>query len=95
MLLSQLILLPVLVILGWIYVRMRPAGADGQSVIVFDAVVIILALMLSGWGLAWVANTDIGHASPIWIPILSIITTFHIFPSVLLIGWLLRRRYFR
>lgn len=95
MFLSQLILLPVLIVFVWIYIRMRPRGDHGRHILVFDATVIGVAFLLSAWGLVWVAHTDVGHASPVWIPVLSAITTFHIVPIVLLAGWLIRRRWFR
>jgi ABC-type molybdate transport system permease subunit len=93
-LISQLILLPMLIILGWVYIRFRPQGRGGAGVVRFDAVVLGIALLASVAGVLWVGDTDIGNAIRIWKPILSIITTFHIFPLVLCIGWWLRRRRF-
>lgn len=93
-LISQLILLPVLVILGWVYLRFRPRGAESKGIVKFDAVVLSAAVLASAAGVAWVAGTDIGSDARIWKPILSIITTFHIFPIVLFLGWWFRRRFF-
>jgi len=91
---SQLILMPVLIILGWVYIRLRPAARGGPAMVSFDAVVMIIAVGASVAGVLWVAGTEIGNANRIWKPILSIITTFHIFPLVLGVGWWLRRRIF-
>jgi len=90
---SQLILVPVLVVFSWIYLRMWP-GVRTRVVAMFDIAVIGVALLCCVAGLVWIATVDPGDASPIWIPILSAITTFHIFPVVLFIGWLIRNRYF-
>jgi len=62
---------------------------------VFDAAIVASAVGLSAFGLIWIDAMDIGGASPVWKPILSIITTFHIFPVILLVGWVLRRRFFK
>lgn len=93
-LISQLILLPVLIILGWVYTRLRPSGRCGPAMVRFDAAIIVIAVGASVAGVFWVAGTEIGNAARIWKPILSIITTFHIFPLVLGVGWWLRRRRF-
>ena len=93
-LISQLILLPMLIILGWIYVRLGPHGQGVAGVVRFDAAVLGVAVLASVAGVLWVGDTDIGNATRIWKPILSIITTFHIFPLVLCLGWWLRRRRF-
>lgn len=93
-LISQLILLPMLVILGWVYIRFRPQCRGCAGVVRFDAVVLGIAVLASVAGVLWVGDTEIGNATRIWKPILSIITTFHIFPLVLCIGWWLWRRQF-
>lgn len=93
-LISQFILLPVLVILGWIYVRLRPRCGESRGMVKFDAVVLSIAVLASAAGVVWAAGTDIGSDARIWKPILSIITTFHIFPIVLFLGWWFRRRIF-
>ncbi len=89
--LSQLVLLPILAVFTWMYVRLRPQGAQPRSILWFDLFTIGIAAAFSLLGLYWSTNIEIGHASPIWIPILSIITTFHIFPLILFLGWLVRR----
>lgn len=91
---SQIILMPVLAILVWIYLRLRPTGCGGAGVVKFDAAVLLFAVLASLAGLVWVGATEIGSANRIWKPVLSIITTFHIFPLILCLGWLLRRRLF-
>ena len=91
---SQIILAPVLVILGWIYLRLRPPAPNGSGMVKFDAAVFLLAVLASAAGLVWVGGTDSGGAAKVWKPVLSVITTFHIFPVVLCTGWWLRRRLF-
>jgi len=93
-LLSQLVLTPVLVIFCWVYFFLRPADTGGRQVMLFDIVTVATAVFTSVCGLVWVANSEFDHASTIWRPILSVLTTFHIFPLVLCIGWWLRRRKF-
>ena len=89
--LSQLILFPILAVFTWMYVRLRPQGAPPRSMLWFDLLTIGMAVALSLLGFYWSTNIEIGDASPIWIPILSIITTFHIYPLILFFGWLVRR----
>lgn len=92
MLLSQLLLVPLLTIFCWIYIRFRPPHLTSPEVAGFDVIVIATAVISSAYGLFWVSRLDFGDASPIWIPVLSVLTTFHIFPLVLCLGWWLRRR---
>lgn len=87
-------LLPVLIIFVWIYLRLRPTAARRRALAVFDCAVITIALALSAWGLLWVKGLDVGAASAVWKPVLSVISTFHIFPFVLCFGWWVRRRWF-
>lgn len=93
-LLSQLILLPALVILAWLYIRTRPHGHDIRVMVRFDILMLAGAVLGSVVGVLWVGGRDIGSANRIWKPVLSVITTFHIFPLVLCIGWWLRRRWY-
>ena len=93
-LISQLIMLPVLIIFTWIYLRSRPAGVPARNTPRFDAVVVAAAVLFSALGLIWVDNADTGGANGVWKSILSVITTFHIFPFVLCAGWWFRRRRF-
>lgn len=93
-LISQLILLPVLIILGWIYIRIGPKSTGVRGMAVFDATILIIAVAVSAAGLAWIGSADIGNGTRIWKPILSILSTFHIFPLILGLGWWLRRRIF-
>ncbi len=84
----------MLVILCWIYFRLRPAGAVRYQVMLFDIATVTVAVLMSAGGLLWVANSEFDHANAVWKPILSVLTTFHIFPVVLCVGWWLRRRLF-
>lgn len=93
-LISQLILLPVLIILGWFYIRSRPRSTGAHGMAGFDAAILAIASAASVAGLAWVGSSEIGNEARIWKPILSILSTFHIFPLILGLGWWLRRRIF-
>ena len=96
-LLSQLMLLPVLIILTWIYLRLRPTGVRKYrrlSVGLFDAGVIAAGVVASTVGVVKVVDIKTGGNANLWIPVLSTLTTFHIFPTVLFVGWCLRRIWF-
>ena len=86
--------MPVLVILAWIYLRLRPRGVATRGITGYDAAVLCVAVLASAVGVVWVAGVDVGSDARIWKPILSVVTTFHIFPIVLFLGWWLRRRIF-
>jgi len=86
-------MLPVLIIFAWLYLRVRPAGKRSRSTVLFDIVIVCIAVLISVLALIWVDDIDIGNANEIWKPVLSIITTFHIFPFILCAGWWLRRRW--
>lgn len=88
-LLSQLLLLPVLTLFAWIYVRTGPRRSG--LAMAFDAAVILAGIAGSLGAAVWLQHWDIGTAAPIWRPVLSVVSTFHVFPLVLCAGWWLRR----
>lgn len=93
-LISQLMLIPVLVIFSWIYLRLRSMTTKGKTVLLFDVAVIVAAIGVSVYGLVLVAHLDVQRSNLIWKPVLSIVTTFHLFSLVLCCGWWLRRKLF-
>lgn len=89
MLISQLILAPVLIFEVWFYlevVRRR----DSRGARAIDAVVIAAATLACLALLPLVAGHDSGGNDRIWRPVLSVLTTFFMFPAVLLVGLMLR-----
>jgi len=90
MLISQLIVAPVLILEAWFYLlyvrRAAPARVYG-----YDALVIVVALLACLACLPFVDAHVSGANDQIWHPVLSVLTTFHIFPAVLFIGLWLRR----
>lgn len=90
MLISQLIIAPVLILEAWFYLlyvrRFDPAGAC-----TFDYLVIAAAVLACAACLPFVAAHVSGANDQIWHPVLSVLTTFHMFPLVLLIGLWLRK----
>lgn len=95
MIAAQLVLVPLLVLFSWGYVALRPASGRGLRMAVFDAAVIIAAIVSSvaaGW---WVAKLEGGANGSIWSTVMVTVSTFHVFPAVLLAGWYLRRRLFQ
>ena len=90
MLISQLIIAPVLILETWfyvLYVRRR----DAAGVRAFDYFVMLTALLACIACLPLVAAHVSGGNDRIWHPVLSVLTTFHMFPAVLLAGLWLRK----
>lgn len=95
MILSQLVLLPLLALFTWGYIALRPASGRGPGMAVFDALVILAAIVSSvaaGW---WVSVVEPVPGGSIWTTVMVTVSTFHVFPAVLLTGWYLRRRLFQ
>jgi hypothetical protein len=94
MILSQLVILPLLALFTWGYIRMRPAEGRGTGMMVYDVITILAAVVASiaaGW---WVAWMDPAGEGSVWSMVMITVSTFHVFPGVLLVGWYLRRRIF-
>lgn len=94
MILAQLVLVPLLALFTWGYLAARPASGRGAGMAAFDALVILAAIAASaaaGW---WVTVLDPGPESSIWSTVMITVSTFHVFPAILLAGWSLRRRIF-
>lgn len=95
MILYQLVLAPLLLLFTWGYLSLRPASRRGLKMAAYDAAVVLAAILLSvaaGW---WVNIADPAPESSIWITVMTTVSTFHVYPAVLLAGWYLRRRIFR
>ena len=90
MLISQLIIAPVLILEAWFYL-LYVRRQDGGRARAYDYLVIAAALASSIACLPFVAAHVSGANDKIWLPVLSVLTTFHIFPAILLIGLWLRR----
>lgn len=96
-LISQLLLLPVLGLITWGYIALRPKPLVKEwkrLLNIFDVLLILIGIALCIAGYIWVARIPYGSSTPIWLPVLSTVTTFHIYPMVLVVGWWLRRRIF-
>lgn len=94
MILPQLVLLPLLLLFTWGYLALRPASGRGARMALFDAAVILAAVAASvaaGW---WVSVMEPIPEGSIWSTVMVTVSTFHVFPAVLLGGWYLRRRIF-
>ena len=90
MLISQLIVAPVLVLETWFYLLyVRRQRAPG--VYAYDWILIVTAVLACIACLPFVAAHVSGANDRIWHPVLSVLTTFHVFPAVLLAGLWLRR----
>lgn len=93
--LYQLVIVPLLLLFAWGYFAMRPATGRGPGMVAFDAVVVVAAVLSSvaaGW---WVSVLDPVPDSSVWSVVMVTVSTFHVFPGVLLLGWYLRRRIFQ
>lgn len=90
MLISQVIVAPVLILEAWFYL-LYVKNLDAAGVRAFDYLVIATAVLACIAGLPLVAAHESGANDQIWRPILSVLTSFHIFPAVLLTGLWLRK----
>ena len=91
----QLVIAPLLVLFIWGYIALRPATGRGRAMVLFDALVIAAAIVVSagtGW---WVEAREPVPGSPVWSTVMATVWIFHVFPAVLLAGWYVRRRIFR
>jgi hypothetical protein len=94
MLWSQLVLLPLLLVFAWGYFVMLPPAARTAATTAYDTGVIlaaVIASVLAGW-LVVVRGPQ--AESSIWGTVMLTVSTFHVFPAVLLVGLYLRRRIF-
>lgn len=91
MILSQAVLVPLLLLFTWGYLALRPSTNRRTGLAVFDAVVIVLAIVLSGVAYQWVTGLYTDPRYSVWGTVMGAVSTFHVFPAVLLTGWYLRR----
>jgi len=94
MMYSQLVLVPLLLVFSWGYIALRPASGRGAAMMLFDIGVLALAVILSLAGHWWISGLEIESIHSVWVTVMATISTFHIFPAVLLAGWYLRRLLF-
>lgn len=95
MILYQAVIVPLLLLFVFGYIALRPATGRGLGMALFDAAVIIAAIALSiaaGW---WVSGLEPAAEGSIWSTVMTTVSTFHVFPAVLLLGGYLRGRIFR
>jgi len=92
--LYQLILIPLLGLFACGYIAHRPPSRRKGAMAAFDAAVIALAAAMCVISYLWIANTQLGAENTIWRVVMGTVSTFHVFPAVLLLGWYLRRRLF-
>lgn len=94
MIVSQLVLLPLLLLFTWGYIALRPASGRGAGMAAYDAVVVLVAIAASAAAGRLVAGLEPGPEHSIWSTVMTTVAMFHVFPAVLLAGWYLRRRVF-
>ncbi len=92
--LSQLMLVPLMSLAAWGYLATRPAGAPARPALVFDVAVFATAIGLCWSAYQMVEVVEFARSSGIWRPVFGTLTTFFVFPSVLLAGAWLRRKMF-
>lgn len=90
MLISQLIVAPVLILEAWFYL-LYVRRIDSSGVRAYDVLVIAVAALACIACLPIVATHVSGANDRIWHPVLSVLTSFHVFPLVLFIGLWLRK----
>jgi hypothetical protein len=86
---SQLIVAPVLMLEAWLYLQyVRRQQVSGVRI--FDYMVIVVAVLACLACVPLVAAHDSGANDRIWHPVLSVLTSFHVFPLVLFLGLWMR-----
>lgn len=95
MLISQLIITPLMILLAWGYLRMRPPVTHGNGVRWFDGMVILLGIALCVVADRAVSELPLAGNPEVWRPVFATLSTFVVFPSVLFLGWWLRERVYR
>lgn len=94
MILSQVVLLPLLLLFTWGYLVLRPESPHRTGLVIFDAVVIACAVLFCAGAYWWITGLYAAPGQSIWATVMGAVSTFHVFPAVLLVGWYLRRRVF-
>lgn len=94
MLLSQVVLLPLLALFTWGYLALRPASRRRTALALYDAVVVVIAILSSVAAARLAADLYGDPDNRIWRVVMATVATFHVFPAVLLAGWYVRRLIF-
>ncbi len=90
MILAFIVLVPILLLSLWTFIRFSPKVTNRQGVFVFNLGVLAVGLLLCGFlTLKVYANFATGPDRA-WWPILSLLGTLVVFPVVLLAGGLVR-----
>lgn len=95
MILYQLVIVPLLLLFIWGYIALRPVSGRGPRMAAFDTAVVLAAILLSIAAGRWVAVAEPAAEGSIWTTVMITVSTFHVFPGVLLLGWYFRRRLFK
>jgi hypothetical protein len=84
---TALLLLPVLAILTWLYWFLLP----DRSWRIFDSMVLVFVILLSGVHIGLTARADFTGAGPIWPQVVSVLGAYGLITTGLLSGLLWRR----
>ena len=90
MIVAFAILLPVLAVSLWAYLRFRPGTAGAKSIRIFDALVVGCALALSIAATIYLRKEMASGPDSAWWPVVSAIYSLVIFPACLLVGGIIR-----
>lgn len=90
----QLVLVPLLALFSWGYIAHRPASPAKRAMAAYDVAVLVLAGVLSAIASWSILAGQSGNGPLIWPVVMATVSTFHVFPGVLLLGWYVRRRVF-
>ena len=90
MILALLILVPILVLTLWAFLRFSPKLGNRRRIIIFNLAVLIFGLLVCGL-LTLKIYTDMSAGSDrYWWPIIAGLYSLALFPVVLLVGGLVR-----
>jgi len=95
MIMSQVLLLPLRVLFAWGCVALGPRGVRCVPLKLYDGAVVASAALISRAAAWLVVDSEPLAAGSIWATVSATLSTFHVFPGVLLPGGCLRRRVFQ
>lgn len=90
MIIALIILVPVVVVAGWAFVRFSPAHGDRKAVLRFNIASLLVALLLA---VAWTIRSYVVMSPTVdsaWWPVISVLGALVIIPLVLAVAAVLR-----
>ncbi len=90
MIFAFIVLLPILLISFWAFIKLSPKVGNRQGVLVFNLCVLVVGSLLCAYLTLRIYSNMAAGPDRAWWAILSVLGTLLVFPVVLLVGGLIR-----